>query len=419
MSALLVLTVLVQEPAPLRLADLERMALAANPAIGRAQAMVDAADGRARQAGLWPNPTFGANGEHVSKNTFGGALGGFVEQRFVTGGKLGLSRKAALEERAAATQDQAAERQRVLNSVRTLYYRALGDRRSIEVRTELSGLAERSVKISRELFNIGLADRPDVLAAETEAESIQLELVNARNAQERTWRQLAAVTNNPLLKPAPLEGMLDDFPKIDAETALERIYAESPELRAAEVRVRQAEFSVRRAEVEKIPDLFIRGGLRNNREFGEIGPNGPTLRRGLEGIFDIGVEIPIFNRNQGGVKAARAEAEQARLDVQRTKLALRSRLAAAYKEYRDATNAAERYRTTILPKAREAYDLYLASFRRMAGAYPQALISQRNLVQMQDSYVMSLVNAWRSAVEIEGLLLGGEAGEYRVAEEMR
>jgi len=408
MSALLWLAALAQEPAPVRLADLERMALAANPAIGRAQAMVDAAAGRAQQAGLWPNPTFGANGEHVSKNTFGGALGGFVEQRFVTGGKLGLSRKVALEERAVAAQDQAAERQRVLNSVRTLFYRALGDQRSIEVRTELAGLAARAVAISRELSNIGQADRPDVLAAETEAERIQLELVNARNAQQRTWRRLAAVTNNPALRTAPLEGTLEDFPRIDAEAALEKIYGESPELRAAEVRVRQAEFGVRRAEVEKIPDLFVRGGLRNNREFGEVGPTGPTLRRGLEGIFDIGVEIPIFNRNQGGVKAARAEAEQARLDVERTKLALRARLAAAYKEHRDSVVAAERYRTTILPKAREAYDLYLASFRRMASAYPQTLMAQRNLFQLQDGYVEALVGAWQSSVEIEGLLLGGD-----------
>ncbi|MDX2180666.1 MAG: TolC family protein [Bryobacteraceae bacterium] len=418
MSALLVLAALAQER-PMRLEDLERMALANHPAIGRAQATVDAADGRARQAGLWPNPTFGANGEHVSKNTFGGALGGFVEQRFVTGGKLGLSRKVALEERAVAAQDQAAERQRVLNSVRMLFYRALSDQRSIEVRTELAGQATRAVAISRELFNIGQADRPDVLAAETEAESIQLELINARNAQVRTWRQLAAATNNPALRPGPLEGSLEDFPKIDAEAALEKIYGESPELRAAEVRVRQTEFAVRRAEVEKIPDLFVRGGLRNNREFGEIGPNGPTLRRGLEGIFDIGVEIPIFNRNQGGVKAARAEAEQARLDVERTKLALRSRLAAAYKEYRDSVVAAERYRTTILPKAREAYDLYLASFRRMASAYPQTLMAQRNLFQLQDSYVAALASAWRSSVEIEGLLLGGEGEFDRPPEDMR
>ena len=191
------------------------------------------------------------------------------------------------------------------------------------------------------------------------------------------------------------------------DQALETIYRDSPELRAAEVAVRHAEFSVRRAEIEKIPDIFVRGGLRNNREYGEIGPFGPIQRRGLEGIFDVSVQIPIFNRNQGGVKAAKAEGEHARLEVQRTRLALKARLAAEYKDYRDSSIAVERYRTLILPKARQAYDLYLANFRQMAGAYPQALIAQRNLFQFQDSYVAALVNTWQRAVEIQGLLLGG------------
>lgn len=145
------------------------------------------------------------------------------------------------------------------------------------------------------------------------------------------------------------------------------IYKDSPELRAAEVSVRQSEFSVRRAEVEKIPNIFIRGGLRNNREYGEIGPLGPTQRRGLEGIFDVGVEIPIFNRNQGGVKAAKADAERARLEVQRTRLSLKARLAAEYKDYKDSSMAVERYWTRILPKARQAYDLYLPTSARWLG----------------------------------------------------
>jgi cobalt-zinc-cadmium efflux system outer membrane protein len=391
----------------LRLEDLERMALEANPTIGQAQALVDAAAGRAQQAGLWPNPSFGANGEHVSKVTGGGAVGGFVEQRFITARKLGLSRKVAQEQLAFEIEHQAAEKQRLLNSVRMLFYQALGDQLLIQVRGDLARLAKRAVGVTRELSNVGQADRPDLLAAETESERIELDLVTAQNASDRTWRQLAAVVNNPALKPMPLEGSLEEFPKLDADQALDVIYRDSPELRAANVAARQSEFSVRRAEVEKIPDIFVRGGLRNNREFGEVGPNGPTRRRGLEGIFDVSVEIPIFNRNQGGVKAAKADAERARLEITRTKLALKARLAAEFKDYRDSAIAVERYRTRILPKARQAYELYLGNFRQMAGAYPQALIAQRNLFQLQDSYVAALVNTWQRSVEIQGLLLGG------------
>lgn len=391
--------------AHLQLEDLERMALAANPIIGQSQAIVDAAAGRAQQAGLWPNPTIGANGEHVSRVTGGGAIGGFVEQRFVTAGKLSLSRKVAQQDQAVAAQHQSAQKQMLLNSVRALFYQALGDQLLIQVRSDLAKLATRAVGVSRELANVGQADRPDLLAAETEAERIELELINAQNARDRTWRQLAALVNQPALKPAALEGDLTDIPKIDVDQALALIYRDSPELRSAEIAVQRGDYAVRRAEVDKIPDLFVRGGLRNNREYGEIGPLGPTRRRGLEGIFDVGVQIPIFDRNQGGVQAAKAEAEHARLGVQRTKLAIKARLAVAFKEFQDSSVAVERYRTRILPKAQQAYDLYLSNFRQMAGAYPQALIAQRNLFQLQDSYVAALVNTWQRAIEIQGLLL--------------
>lgn len=392
--------------APLRLEDLERMALEGNPVIAQSKALTDAAAGRAQQAGLWPNPSIGANGEHVSRNTGGGAIGGFVEQRFITAGKLGTSRRIAEQQQALAAENQTAQKQRLLNAVRTLYYQALGDQFRLRVRTDLARLADSAVGVSRELANVGQADKPDLLAAELEAERIQLDLQNAANARDRTWRHLAAVVNNPSLKPVTLEGNLEDIPKIDSDEALAAIYRESPELRAAEVGVRQSAFSVRQAEREKLPDIFVRGGLRNNREFGEIGPHGPIQRRGLEGIFDVSVEIPIFNRNQGAVKAARAEAEHARLEVARTRLALQARLADVYKDYRDAANAVERYRTRMLPKAKEAHALYLNNFRQMAAAYPQALIAQRNLFQLQDSYVDALVSAWQSAIAIQGLLVG-------------
>jgi cobalt-zinc-cadmium efflux system outer membrane protein len=135
-----------------------------------------------------------------------------------------------------------------------------------------------------------------------------------------------------------------------------------------------------------------------------VGLNRPV---GIEGFFDVGVQIPIFNRNQGNIEAARARVDKARLEVERTKLSLRSRLAEVYREYITALTRADRYRHEVLPKAQKAYELYLNNFRQMAGAYPQALIAQRNLFQLEDAYVDSLKSIWQRSIEIRGLLLDG------------
>jgi cobalt-zinc-cadmium efflux system outer membrane protein len=56
----------------------------------------------------------------------------------------------------------------------------------------------------------------------------------------------------------------------------------------------------------------------------------------------------------------------------------------------------------MLPRAEQAYRLYQTSYQRMAGAYPQVLISQRTLFQLEAEYVQALENAWQSSLVIRG-----------------
>jgi outer membrane protein, heavy metal efflux system len=44
----------------------------------------------------------------------------------------------------------------------------------------------------------------------------------------------------------------------------------------------------------------------------------------------------------------------------------------------------------------------MTNYQRMAGAYPQVLISQRTLFQLEAEYVQALENAWQSALVIRG-----------------
>ncbi len=370
--------------------------------MAQSESDVRAAAGRALQAGAYPNPVVGASGDHVAGGPVlrGGDLGGFIEQRVVTAGKLGLQRGAAEQNRAAAGHLQDAERLRVLTTIRQLYYRALGEQRLVAVRQKMAELSARMAKTRRELANLGQADRPDVLAADIEAQRAELGVTMARNALDRTWREIAAMVGQPGLAASTLDGDFEAMPKVDADAALAAINAGNPELLAADANRAGTDLQLRRARVENIPDIMVRGGVRYNREL--IGP-GEAI--GTEGFFDIGVQIPIFNRNQGAIAAATAEAERARLEGSRERLALSRRFAGVYREYKDAVDAAARYRGSMIPAAREAYEMYVGNFANMAAPYSQVLAAQRNLFQLEEEYVTALMTAWRSAVEIEGLLV--------------
>ena len=119
-----------------------------------------------------------------------------------------------------------------------------------------------------------------------------------------------------------LDDDLEKIPRIDYDQTLARVLSESPEVHAASIEVTRAGLLLDRAKREKIPDLMLAGGVRYNRELLEA--SGPNVLRavGSEGFFEVGMELPLFNRNQGNVAAARADAERAKLQVERTKLSL-------------------------------------------------------------------------------------------------
>ncbi|MBA3357041.1 MAG: TolC family protein [Pyrinomonadaceae bacterium] len=382
------------------------MAIKNNPTLAQADAGIRAAEGRRRQAGLFPNPIVGYFGEELSFRAAGETSenGVFVEQMIPLGGKLSKSRRIFAREKEQAQSLAETQRLRVLGSIRMLYYDALGAQRLLELRSDLLRLATEAVQITRELYNVGQADRPDQLEIEIEAQRAEIDLLRAQNDREEVWRMLAAMVNNPELKPARLAGNLEEAgTALDQEAISLTLLRDSPEIRTAQAGVERARAVFSRARAERIPDLFVRGGIAYNNERLDR----DNRKIGAEGVIEVGVSVPIFNRNQGGIAAAEAELAIAERELDRLQLVLRSRLASAFREYRNAAQMVEKYRMQVLPRARQAYEMYLSSFRQMAAAYPQVLIAQRTLFQVEAEYARALINLRQSGVGLRGFLLSG------------
>jgi cobalt-zinc-cadmium efflux system outer membrane protein len=390
----------------LLLEDLERMGLERNPTVAQAEASIRVSQGRRKQAGLFPNPIVGYFGEELSFRAMSQTSehGVFVEQTIPLGGKLSKSKSIFAREAEQAESLSQAQRQRVLNSVRMLYYDALGAQRLVDLRIELGNLAREAGEITKELYNVGQADRPDYVEVEIEIERSEIGLLRAKNDREEVWRVLGAMVGNSELRPARLAGNLDQgITSFDQEELLNTLLRDSPEMKAALASVERARAVFARARAERIPDLFVRGGVAYNNE--RLDRDGRKI--GGEGVIEAGINVPIFNRNQGGIAAAEAELAIAERELQRLQLLLRGRYASAFREYRNASQMAEKYRTLVIPKARTAYDMYLSNFKQMAASYPQVLIAQRTLFQVEVEYARALVQVRHSLVGLRGFLLSG------------
>ncbi len=394
-------------PGPVyQLEDLERMAAAHNPTLGQAQRAVEAARGRERQSGLYPNPTIGYEGEEIRGGVYrGGEQGFFVEQPVVLGGKLGLNRKVVAGEVKEREAEAEAQRHRVENDVRMTYYHVLAAQERLAIERDLVGIARSTVHIVRQLGNVGQADETEVLEAEAEEQRMEIAAGVAQHMLQRQWMTLISVVGVPSLPDGSVAGRIDaDLPSLDERQLLTSLLAASPAVHSAQAGVERAEAALRRAQREPIPDLTFKGGLQQNYEPLDVAGG---HRVGLQGFAEIGLHLRLWDRNQGGIAAARADLEAARDEVSRVDLTLRKRSAIYTEDYRSARLTADRYRVEILPRLERAYTLMTARYGEMTASFIRVLNLQRMLYENETGYIDALEHAWTSSIGLSGFLLEG------------
>jgi cobalt-zinc-cadmium efflux system outer membrane protein len=381
---------------PLALADFEEKALQNNPTLAQVAANVEAARGRAVQSGLYPNPTIGYEGDRIgAAGTAGEMQGLFIDQTIVTAGKLRLNRAKSAHEVSQMEAQALAQRYRVLNGIRVRFYRLLALQRLLEVRADLLNVAEGAVTTTEELFNVGAANKPDVLQARIEARQERVALANARALYDAAWKELAALAGQPCLPVSRLQGDLEAPPAVpDYDKSLAHLLEASPEVQIAQAQFARSQIALRREQVEPIPNLQVR--VANGYDF--------ETRRDVTSV-SLGARFPLFDRNQGNIRAAEAELARSQAELARVDLSLRQRLARTYARYRAAAETVESYRKGTLPEAKEAYELYLDSFRKRRAAWPQVLVAQRTYFQISVEYIEALDELWTAETAILGLLL--------------
>ena len=380
----------------LTVADLEQLALAHNPTLVQAATFIDAARGKALQAGLPYNPTAGISAENIGADRTAGEWTWFsLQQQIVTGGKLRLSRMKYEQEAELAEIQAQAQRLKVVNGIAQAHFVVLAAQRSVENHRRLQENADEAEKTTRQLVNVGQANQQDLLQAEVEASQARVAVRNAEARLRQDWVHLATLVGVPELPQQPLTGQLEpDGPALNRDEALARLLQDSPEVAFAVTKVQQDQTQLQRERREPIPNVTVRGGVGYNYE-----TRNPTAQVGLS------LPLPLFDRNQGTVRQAAADLTRSHAEVSRVQLDLQRRFADAFTRYETARAEVENFRDVVMPKARKATELYEEQFKNRRAAFPQVLVSRRTVYQLSEEYNQALEKFRRAEVEVRGLLL--------------
>jgi outer membrane protein TolC len=119
------------------------------------------------------------------------------------------------------------------------------------------------------------------------------------------------------------------------------------------------------------------------------------------------MEVPLWDKNQGTIRQARADLARQHAEIRRLELLLRQELGSVYEHYLTALQHVENYEAVILPEARRAYEVRLDSYEDDRIQWRDVLLAQSNYFGLRGQYIEHLITLRENEVLILGFLLHG------------
>ncbi len=385
---------------PVTLRDALALAMLRSPDLRRYPYDLRAAEARVLQAGLWPNPEleieveeFAGSDERSSFDTAETTVQ--VGQPIELGGKRDKRVRLASLDKELVQWDYESARLDVMRDVKQAFAAVLAAQDRVALAERLLDLSRQAHAAVAQRVEAGKDSPVDELRAGVVLSKSRIELQKAQKALTVARHNLAAAWGG---RAASFGMAVGDFyevsplgPSEDAAAAI----AANPDVARWETQEQRQRAALRLEKARAVPDVMIGGGVRRFEQ---------TDDSAL--VFGLAVPIPLFDRNQGGIRQAIADLGKTRRQYE----AVQVRTLAALSEATGALAAAHDevaiLRDDVLPGAQQAFEAAREGYQQGKFDYLYVLDTQRTLFETQAQYIDS-VEAWHKAQAVVERLVGG------------
>lgn len=372
-------------------------AYARSPRLRSRQAQVEQAEGRLRTARTYPfNPELRVEGARrsapgESHTDRGVALGQEIE----IGGQRQARATQARFELDAARAELRREEQLVTAQVRSAFIEALRTRELLEVEQANDDLARSLGEVAQKQFDAGAVAQIEVNLARVQVGRAARDLNLARGAYGLARSVLAEAAGlDPSQPPEPQGELAPPLREVpDLGELVAAATTQRPDLEALRRTIDAARARRALARREAVPNLVVEAF--QGREEGTDRLTGGEL----------GVQLPLFNRNRGSIVEAQGLERQAIAETDLAELQVRQQLAGALSRYEAAAAAAAALEQDVLGNLEENLKLLRRSFEAGKTGWTEVLIFRREFVDVQRLYIETLTEAQLAAIELD-LALG-------------
>lgn len=370
--------------------DVLNLARQNHPRLRQAAAEIERARGEAVQAGLYPNPTFDSGSPNLQLAGSASLYTGGVTQEFVRGGKLRLSQAAAWQRVAALQMQYFAEQNDLERDVRLLFLNLLADQMRLELLSGLTELLLSAEQATERLFEAGQTSRTDVLLVRTQRREAQASVEALTQEIVGRKRRLAALIGRPGMPIDRLEGDLNvAVPFVDDAALPIDFTMNHPRSRSAQLEMSSTRYALDRALVEPIPNVSVQTGFNYVLE-----------RPHSQALLGFYFDVPIWNRNQGNIRAARGNLSAAAARYNLVQNELTAELAEAIGQYRSAAGRLHFYETGVLPDSQEGLQLVRDGYERGQFDVLRLLQAQKAFAEAELGRLAALQQRAQAAVEV-------------------
>lgn len=406
----------------LTLQDCLKLALERNPYYLAAQAKEDEARAQVRQAVANFFPSMSAQGTDIlDKKVFTVEIPpmypGQQPQRvkfdftrtyqmslsfsvpIFTSGKLLSGYKQAQYNYQATRESINQARQETIFNVKRAFYGYLLARRFVEVAEESVTLAEKHLANVKNLYEVGMATKFDLLRAEVQLSNLKPQLIRARNSLDVAELALKNLIGLDLNQPVRIAGELSfEDREINPEEALQKALANRPELHQLNYQRQMAHEMFKLARAADLPTVAIGGTLNywaNNLNF---------RKNTWENYYTISLvlNVPIFNGFANQAQAARATALSRQLEYSIRGLTenIKMEVQQAILNYQQAKEALRSQEKNV-EQAEEAVRLAELNFSEGLATTLDVTTAQVALSQARTNYAQALYDCLMALAQLE------------------
>lgn len=373
-------------------------ALLSNPALRAAAWEPRLAEANRLQAGLSPNPEIGLELENFAGTD---ALGGsdalettlVLSQLIELGGKKDRRIEVADSAWTVSALDYEAERLDVVTETAARFVRVLKLQQQVQFAERARALAEESRRVIDRRVQAGDVSPIDEIKARLESESARIASDRLKRELDAARRDLSGMWDetNPAFGTAL--GSLDEVMDVPSLDELTNRIESHPEVQrwVAETERRRSVVELERAQA--VPNVNAGLGIRYVNEIDDAALVG-----------GVSVPLPLFDRNQGGILAARLRAAQALDEGRASQRELATRLVREHSRLTAAFHEAQSIDSALLPAARDAYDATRRAYDEGKLPYLDVLDAQRTMFDTEAQRLEALAEYHSALVQVEGLI---------------